>query len=342
GCADTSCYADVGSIAGAHALLTGNLGKVGASWLVGLKIIDVKEVKVVASVDRRVKSGKIDDVLDQLPGMVAELVEAAVKGMHAASAPAAVAAVSASATAAPLPPAGKDIPFAGPAVASKLHFVTDGKGQYIAFDSEGRFSGPLFAGDGRGLYLQRLIGGGAEGDVRWDTVFWEPRVTERWRASFEVKDGAASLRCNDQAIAYTPVTAAEAARVFAKTPFYDVRWQRTAVFIARDDTGTYYFVDQALAPDGNTDYRLFVGTKGKVEYLPLSDVIKDDGSSLFVSDRGRLVVSGGGSGAMWAVGDAQKTLTMMNLYQQAPMIYTTLGAYRGERLATPCDPYLAR
>lgn len=342
GCANASCYADIGSVAGAHALLTGSLGKVGSSWLVNLKVIDVKAVKLVASADRRVKSGKIDDVLDQLPGMVTELVEAASGRMHTTPVPASVAVVSTSSTPPPLPLAGQEVPITDAALVAKLRVVTDGKGLYIAFDPEGRYSGPLFAGDSHGLYRQRLTGGGAEGDVRWDTIFWEPRVTERWRASFEVKQGSASLRCNEQVVPYSAVSETEAKRLLAKIPLFDVRWQRAAVFIARDDTGNYYYVDQALTPEGNSDYRLFVGTKGKVEYLPLNDAINDGESSLFISDRGRFIVRRNGPEAAWAVGDSEKRLTMLNLYQQAPMIYTTLGAYRDQRLATPCDTYLGR
>ena len=42
------------------------------------------------------------------------------------------------------------------------------------------------------------------------------------------------------------------------------------------------------------------------------------------------------------MGDAQQPLTVMDLFQQAPLIYTELGAYTGQALGTPCDPYLGK
>ena len=72
-CSDDECMADFGGALGVSAMVTGNVGLVGASWLVNLKLIDVATVAVVAQSDRRLRGGTLDDVLDVLPAMSAEL-----------------------------------------------------------------------------------------------------------------------------------------------------------------------------------------------------------------------------------------------------------------------------
>ena len=44
--------------------------------------------------------------------------------------------------------------------------------------------------------------------------------------------------------------------------------------------------------------------------------------------------------AFWVVGRTKTELSRLNLYTEAAMVYTKLGAYRGQRLGTPCDPYV--
>jgi hypothetical protein len=344
GCADAGCFANVGNAAGADALVGGSLGQVGTSWIVTLKIIDVKKVTVAAVSDRRIKGGTLDDVLDQLPGMVGELVEGAVKRMGATDEPAAVTPVTAAPAGVPLPVAWAERALTRPVAVEQLRFFTDGKGHFLAFVPESRYSGPIFAGGENALHLQRVTGGGADsGRGVWNAVFWEPRVRNRGQAQVAVTPAGVTMHCGEASVDYGAVSAAEGARLRHEAKLFDVRWQRAAIYIARDDSGTYFLVDQAREPEGNTDYRLFVGPRGRVEYLPLSDVILDAESAIFLADRGRFIVrrKGEREEAVWAVGAGQQPLTLMDLYAQAPSIYTTLGVYAGQKLGTACDPHLA-
>ncbi len=329
GCSDAGCFANIGSVAGAEALATGRLGQVGKSWLIALKIIDVRAVRVVATADRRVRDGTIDDVLDQLPGMVSELVEGAVERLGAAGArsTAAVTAVSATSSKHEIPVAHARVALATPL--SRLQLLSDGRGHLVAFETDRRHAGELLAGDRAGLYRQRVRGSSASGSESWSVYFWDPRTRH---PSLTFADGAYVLRCGRD-IPLAPVDQPVPAT-------FEVRWQRTAVVLARDDRGTYYYVDKRR---GGDDYRLFVGTRGRVEYLPLSDAIIDAHSSIFISDRGRLIATPTGRDAWqvtWAVGDAEQELTAMSLWTQAKMVYGSLGAYSGQPLGTPCDPFL--
>ncbi len=113
GCQSDSCMAELGGALGVDRMISGDLAKLGESWLFHLKLMDVVKVKVIAQSDRRLRRGSIDDVLDVLPAMVVELFPPASKPAPAQAAlvpqPAAPDPVSqpaAPAEAAAPPPAG--------------------------------------------------------------------------------------------------------------------------------------------------------------------------------------------------------------------------------------------
>jgi TolB-like protein len=90
GCRSESCMAELGGALGVDRMVNGDLAKIGESWLFHLKLTDVVKVKVLAQSDRRLRRGKIDDVLDVVPARVVELFPpaSASKGTAAAPAPA--------------------------------------------------------------------------------------------------------------------------------------------------------------------------------------------------------------------------------------------------------------
>ncbi len=63
GCDDTSCLAEIGEALGVELLLAGSVGKVGDTYVVSLKLIDVRKVEVISREERTV-SGKIEELLD--------------------------------------------------------------------------------------------------------------------------------------------------------------------------------------------------------------------------------------------------------------------------------------
>jgi hypothetical protein len=94
GCQTDSCMAELGGALGVDRMVTGDLAKLGESWLFHLKLIDAVKVKVVAQSDRRLRRGSIDDVLDVLPAMVVELFPPAVASRKPAAAGAALPSVA--------------------------------------------------------------------------------------------------------------------------------------------------------------------------------------------------------------------------------------------------------
>src|SRR5512137_2799925 len=73
GCQTDACIAELGGALGVERLVAGDLARLGESWLFHLKVVETGKVKVASQSDRRIRGGTIDDVLDALPPMVAEL-----------------------------------------------------------------------------------------------------------------------------------------------------------------------------------------------------------------------------------------------------------------------------
>jgi hypothetical protein len=62
GCDDTSCLAEIGGALGVELLLAGGVGKLGDTYLLSLKLIDVREAKVLAREERTV-TGKVEELV---------------------------------------------------------------------------------------------------------------------------------------------------------------------------------------------------------------------------------------------------------------------------------------
>jgi hypothetical protein len=162
---------------------------------------------------------------------------------------------------------------------------------------------------------------------------------------FEVRDGQGLLTCGQRTITLRPVRMVELARTLEKARFLAPRWRRIPLALARDDEGTYYFVDATRGADGSAatgtpGHQLWVGRKGKLVRVELEDTLVDGGGQLFISPSGRLRLKPTGRDtveAAWLTGAGSKALTWLEPSDHGLLIYGELGVYRGERLGTPCD-----
>ena len=73
GADDVGCLAEVGNALGLDVALSGSIGKLGGTWIFSLQLMDVRRVTVIKSITRRAK-GNIDAIVDQVPGMVREVL----------------------------------------------------------------------------------------------------------------------------------------------------------------------------------------------------------------------------------------------------------------------------
>lgn len=344
-CSSDSCAAEIAGALDVDRVVTGSVAKLGESWVVHLQLLDARKALTVGFSDRRKRGGSIDDVLDAIPGMARELFPGG------ASAPAAPQVAEAPP---PLPPAPPPVALPAPKVAlprpwaeepmdtsevkAKLAWVTDGKGSYLVFVPYALMEQPLFSGDGKTLHAQRVFGSGSdEGSKQFSANFWEPRVRAPAEGMFERKGDTYTLTCGRNEIAFKEVPAAQARTLMKSARFLKVRWQRRAYALARDDEGTYFYVDRAREPDGNQDFHLFIGTQGEMVGQPAKVLASDDEGDVFGTPEGKLRLAHQRQEAEWIQGTIRRKLRYLPVEDNAKLIYTSLGAYKGERLGTPCD-----
>ncbi|MBI5528457.1 MAG: hypothetical protein HY897_19160 [Deltaproteobacteria bacterium] len=76
GCTDTSCMVAIGGALGVDKILMGNVGKLGASYMLNLKLLDIKKGTIEAMFNKRLKGGTEEDFLDLVPEALAAVFPA--------------------------------------------------------------------------------------------------------------------------------------------------------------------------------------------------------------------------------------------------------------------------
>ena len=352
GCTSDACMAELGGALGCDRLVTGDVARLGESWLIHLRLVETARARVAAQADRRLRGGTIDDVLDQLPAMVAELFPAGGPGARP-GAPAVTPAPGTTVTVTSVPvPAARPLapPFAVEPVdvpmreRVRLRAWSDGAGHFLVTEPF-VMDAPLWWGDGQRLFRVRVRGGGQQGTTEMSRNFWDPRALRGAEAEFELRDGKATLTCGETTLPLVSVPLRDLPRRVKAVTFHEPRWRRIPAALARDDAGTYFYVDGARGADGaalaaRPDHRLFLGRKGQLAPAELQDAVVDGGGQLYVTAAGRLEVKPdgkGGSQAAWVTAAGRKPLTWLEPSDHGRLIYGELGVYGGEPLGTPCD-----
>jgi len=222
----------------------------------------------------------------------------------------------------------------------KMKAATDGKGHYMVwapFYGADDFDDMVFWGDGKDFWTQRQIGYGAEGDIKFDLSFWEPRVKERWMASFDYKDKKYSVTCDDRKTELTLMSAADTQKLIEGAKFHKARWKTQAYSLARDTKGNYFYVDRQREPADSKVFRVFSGERGNMKELKMKNIVSDSEGDIFYTKKGELRLVLDRSEQTWAKGKKQTKLTVLPVEDNVVLIYNDLGVYTGQSLGTPCD-----
>ena len=216
-------------------------------------------------------------------------------------------------------------------------------GTYVVYTAIDGGDATVFYGTGKTLYQQITLGRGRNGDA-WDVSTWAPRLEEIRPASVMRKtDGTYMKWCDgkDDAI-LTELTGDKAKVVLDKYTFLSPALVRRPHLFARDDSGTYYYVDRLDKAHGGKGYRVFVGKKGAMKQLALLDVASDSAGQVFSTKTGdlRLVNTTAGGDDMkpstkWVKGEKKTSLIPLDLDVNSPIIFKDLGIYKFT--GTLCD-----
>jgi hypothetical protein len=222
------------------------------------------------------------------------------------------------------------------AVKTQLRVFDDGKSHFlilIPFGSD--MWSHFYWGDGKVFWTQRVIGGRSEENVSFEKVFWDPRVP-RAQASFWLKDGVYRLGCGERTTVFQPTAEERAQAILAAATFKPPRWTRRAYALARDESGTYYYVDRPR-DDDTKDFRLWSGPRGQLKRLQMTNVVSDSEGDIFATRSGELRLVLDKKESAWVKGKERLPLKLLPLEDNVRLIYADLGVYAGEPLGTPCD-----
>lgn len=198
-----------------------------------------------------------------------------------------------------------------------------------------------FYGTGKLLYEQVVIGRSANGPA-WSVSVWAPRLPELRPGSIVRKpDGTFHKLCDgkDDAV-LTQVTGERARAILDKHQLVSTALVRRPYLLGRDDAGVYYYVDVIAKQYGGKGYRVFVGKKGAMKELPLTDVASDSAGDVFATRSGDLRLVGGRGGGSatrvtWVRGGKRSELVWLDLDVNSRLIFRDLGIYKFT--GTICD-----
>jgi hypothetical protein len=213
-------------------------------------------------------------------------------------------------------------------------------GTYVVFRGEDAkvFFGPT----SKTLYEQYIVGSYGDGDGGWEYSTWAPRVAEGPHlGSLEhKKDKGYQKTCRGKDdLGLTELSGDKAKAVLDKSAFLTSAIVRVPHLLARDDSGVYYYVDRYAKIYGGKGYRVYVGRKGALKQLPLTDVASDSAGDVFSTKSGdlRLVRNSENSKEtmIWVKGEKRTELVFLDTDVNSAVIFKDLGLYTF--LGTLCD-----
>jgi hypothetical protein len=220
---------------------------------------------------------------------------------------------------------------------AKLVVLEDGQGgTYVVLPDAADTR--VWYGTGNTLYEQFLDRYSGNGDA-WQIAAWAPRVTNLQPGLMQRKDDGSYHRwCGDTDLPLKIVTADRVKTILSRVQIMTPYTIRISYLLARDDAGTYYYVDRLRKAFGGGGYRVFVGKKGAMKQLPLTDVATDVAGDVFATQTGEMRFvhdTGEKQTASWVHGNDKSALSLVDLDVSSRLIFKDLGIYTF--LGTICD-----
>ena len=221
-------------------------------------------------------------------------------------------------------------------VRESLRVLDDGHEHFLVLVPFGDMYEHFYWGDGKDFWAIQVFGGMSSGEESFDRSFWDPRIRNRSQASFSFRNGKYTLQCAERETTFRPSDPKRAEEILKSGTFHSQRWKRRAYALARDNGGTYFYVDRPRK-DETMDFRLWSGPRGAMKSLRMTNVVSDSAGDVFATKGGDLKLVLGKNEASWVQGKKAKDLILLPLAENAQLIYGDLGVYTGQPLGTPCD-----
>jgi hypothetical protein len=216
---------------------------------------------------------------------------------------------------------------------------TDGKGHYLTY--AGADEAVVFYGDGRTFYQLRYQGWQYDrNDGTFNVGLLDPRYVGKADVPVTVvrnADGQVTVTCGKRVTAMTEVKGDKARAILTSAAYKRPPHAFWSYALARDDHGVYYYVDQGRYDDNSSVFHVYVGQRGNMKRLKLTNIVHDSGGDIFTTAAGDLRLVLNKDSAEWVKGENHATLELLPTEDNIATIYNDLGAYRNLRLGMPCD-----
>ena len=237
----------------------------------------------------------------------------------------------------------------GAAAREKMMLCTDGKSHYVIVGPHERVIHSVYYGDAKTLRFN-LVPGEPHGMLS-GTNFLDPRffnktanpsfrgvdVRNYSEVEIDAEKQTCAVRCGARTVPLTFVPGEKARAIGKKATFLPNPQKYVPYGLARDDRGTYYYVDHGATEKTEKDFRLFAGQKGSVKLLKMTNVVSDSEGDIFSTPSGSLRLILEKKQSLWVEGDKRSELKLIPIESNLQLIYNDLGVYVGQRLGTPCD-----
>lgn len=229
----------------------------------------------------------------------------------------------------------------------KTTLCTDGKSHYVAVGPHPLHIHTLYYGDGKKfVVVPAEPTGQLSGDSFLDPRFFNKNSNENFRGvdcrvysdvQLDTEKNTCAVTCGERKIPMTVVAADKAAPMLKAATFLPNPQKFVPYALARDDRGTYYYVDRGSSAQTEKNFRLFVGQKGNLKQQKMTNVVSDSEGDIFSTPTGSLRMIIEKHTSTWIESEKKRDLKLVPVTQNLPMIYGELGVYAGQRLGTPCD-----
>jgi hypothetical protein len=194
----------------------------------------------------------------------------------------------------------------------------------------------VFFGTAKTMYQQRITTSSTTDQPKTWTL-WAPRAKRT--GTLERRDDKLFVSCRPkESRELVQLGADEAKALLAHAKLLPPLWHRQPYLLARDDDGAYYYVDGS-AEDRYTDVRLYVGLKGAMKELAMTNMIHDSAGDLYATKAGTLKITidirFAITEAVWVKDGKKIALTVVDVVRDQYLIYRELGVYG--QLGTICE-----